>query len=91
MKKYLWLDDIRNPNLSVWQYEYIPEFDKSVDSLVWVKEFPEFVNYINEFIFFPVVWHFSFHLSTILYLSLLWQYFPFGQSYLLLTETLNLF
>jgi len=48
MKTYLWLDDIRNPNLGLWHYEYIPELDKSEDSLVWVKEFPEFVNYINE-------------------------------------------
>jgi hypothetical protein len=49
MKTYLWLDDLRNPNQSVWYDHYIPELDKSVDSLIWVKEFPMFVDYINEF------------------------------------------
>ena len=49
MKTYLWLDDLRDPNQSVWYDHYISELDKSVDTLIWVKEFPMFVNYINEF------------------------------------------
>ena len=49
MKTYLWLDDIRDPNMGVWRDQYIPEFNPKVDEIVWVKEFPEFVDYIREF------------------------------------------
>ena len=49
MKTYLWLDDLRDPNQSVWYDHYISELDKSVDTLIWVKEFPMFVDYINQF------------------------------------------
>lgn len=49
MKTYLWLDDIRDPNNSIWYYQYIPELDKTVDSLIWVKEYGEFIDYIRLF------------------------------------------
>lgn len=49
MKTYLWLDDIRDPNMGVWRDQYIPEYDPKVDEIVWVKEYPEFVDYIREF------------------------------------------
>jgi hypothetical protein len=49
MKKYLWLDDIHDPNSSVWKYEYFPESDREKINVIWFKEYPELVDYINQF------------------------------------------
>ena len=49
MKTYLWLDDVRDPNSSVWKYEYFPESDREKINVIWLKEYPELVDYINQF------------------------------------------
>ena len=46
-KTYLWLDDMRDPNVYRWIAEYMPEYEPSVDKIVWVKDYNEFVDYIN--------------------------------------------
>lgn len=46
-RTYLWLDDVRNPNQYVWIAEYMPEYRKFEDEIVWVKDYLEFVNYIT--------------------------------------------
>jgi hypothetical protein len=47
MKTYLWLDDMRNPNLYMWVEQYMPEYEKFVDKIVWVKDYVEFVDHIT--------------------------------------------
>jgi hypothetical protein len=51
MRKFLWLDDVRNPFMSYWRDQYIPDFEKEVDEIIWVKNYTEFVKWItqNEF------------------------------------------
>jgi hypothetical protein len=46
MKRLLWLDDIRNPFVADWLFQYAPEYEK--DEVVWVKNYTEFVNWIVE-------------------------------------------
>jgi hypothetical protein len=48
MKKFLWLDDIRNPNLYMWQIQYMPNYNEDSDSIIWVKDYNEFVSWINQ-------------------------------------------
>ena len=48
MKKFLWLDDIRNPHMSVWRDQYIPEFESQTDEIIWVKNYNEFVDWITQ-------------------------------------------
>ena len=48
MKKFLWLDDIRNPHMSVWRDQYIPEYESGIDEIIWVKNYNEFVNWITQ-------------------------------------------
>jgi hypothetical protein len=47
MKTYLWLDDIRDPFIYSWQIQYMPSYNKLVDHIVWVKNYNEFVNWIE--------------------------------------------
>jgi hypothetical protein len=63
MKTLLWLDDIRNPykpnafkrcvnwlfkrKVIDWQAIYFPSYDKN-DKIVWVKNYEQFVNYIEK-------------------------------------------
>ena len=46
MKRLLWLDDIRNPFVADWLLQYAPDYEK--DEVVWVKNYTEFVDWINE-------------------------------------------
>jgi len=45
MKKLLWLDDIRNPFIYTWLYQYAPGFKGEV---IWVKSYGEFIDWIQE-------------------------------------------
>lgn len=47
MRTYLWLDDIRNPYLYIWQVQYMPDYDKNTDNIVWVKNYEEFINWVT--------------------------------------------
>jgi hypothetical protein len=47
MRTYLWLDDMRNPNLSVWRDQFFPEVDLETDGVGWVLSYSEFVNWID--------------------------------------------
>lgn len=47
-KKLLWLDDIRNPFIADWLMQYVPEFDEDRDNVVWVKNYDDFVDWIEE-------------------------------------------
>ncbi len=53
MKKLLWLDDVRNPfAMSDWLLEWSPEYyyekDKGTHKVIWVKDYDEFVDWIQE-------------------------------------------
>jgi len=48
MRKFLWLDDVRNPFMSVWRGQYIPYFENGVDQIIWVKNYTEFVEWITQ-------------------------------------------
>jgi len=48
MRKFLWLDDVRNPFMSVWRDQYIPDFENGVDEIIWVKNYTEFVEWITQ-------------------------------------------
>jgi hypothetical protein len=48
MRKFLWLDDIRNPFMSVWKDQYIPDFESETDEIIWVKNYNEFVDWITQ-------------------------------------------
>jgi len=46
-KTLLWLDDMRNPFLADWLLQFAPEFDERRDFVVWVKNYDEFVEFIE--------------------------------------------
>lgn len=48
MKKLLWLDDIRDPNVADWLLNYAPEFANNNGEVFWVKKYHEFVSWIEE-------------------------------------------
>jgi len=48
MRKFLWLDDIRSPHMSVWRDQYIPEFEEGDVEIIWVKNYNEFVAWIRQ-------------------------------------------
>lgn len=48
MRTYLWLDDIRDPNFEIWQIQYMPDYTKGVDEIIWVKTYKEFVEWISK-------------------------------------------
>lgn len=47
MRTYLWLDDVRDPFISIWQYQYMPSYEKGVDHIVWVKNYYDFVKWVE--------------------------------------------
>lgn len=47
-KTLLWLDDIRNPNLTDWLLSYAPDWYERREDVVWVKSYEEFVEWIEE-------------------------------------------
>jgi hypothetical protein len=47
MKKLLWLDDIRNPFVYDWLLQYAPEFAYGDGETIWVKNYNQFVEWIN--------------------------------------------
>lgn len=47
MEKLLWLDDIRNPFTGDWLMEYVPKFAYGKGEVIWVKNYNEFVDWIN--------------------------------------------
>lgn len=47
MKRLLWLDDLRDPNVDGWVEKYSPI--KGLVQVFWAKSFTEFMLYINEF------------------------------------------
>jgi len=47
MRTYLWLDDIRDPFMYLWQIQYTPDYIKGVDHIVWVKTYEDFVEWIQ--------------------------------------------
>ena len=47
MKTYLWLDDMRDPFMYIWQFQYMPGYKKGVDHIVWVKNHDDFVNWVE--------------------------------------------
>jgi hypothetical protein len=47
MRTYLWLDDIRDPFMYLWQIQYMPDYIKGVDHIVWVKTYEDFVEWIK--------------------------------------------
>ena len=53
MKKLLWLDDVRNPFVMAdwllqWSPEYYYEKDNGTHEVIWVKDYDEFVDWIQE-------------------------------------------
>jgi len=53
MKKLLWLDDVRNPFVMAdwllqWAPEYYYEKDEGTHEVIWVKDYDEFVDWIQE-------------------------------------------
>ena len=53
MKKLLWLDDVRNPFvMSAWLLQWSPEYhyekDNGTHEVIWVKDYGEFVDWIQE-------------------------------------------
>tara|TARA_R110000751_G_scaffold63859_1_gene131563 strand:- start:893 stop:1312 length:420 start_codon:yes stop_codon:yes gene_type:complete len=53
MKKLLWLDDVRNPFvMSDWLLQWSPEYhyekDEGTHEVIWVKDYDEFVGWIQE-------------------------------------------
>lgn len=48
MKTLLWLDDIRNPKISDWLLTYAPKYAYGEGEVVWVKNYNEFVSWIEE-------------------------------------------
>ena len=53
MKKLLWLDDVRNPFVMAdwllqWSPEYYYEKDNGTHEVIWVKDYHEFVDWIQE-------------------------------------------
>lgn len=53
MKKLLWLDDVRNPFVMAdwllqWAPEYYCEKDEGTHEVIWVKDYDEFVDWIQE-------------------------------------------
>ena len=53
MKKLLWLDDVRNPFVMAdwllqWAPEYYHEKDEGTHEVIWVKDYDEFVDWIQE-------------------------------------------
>lgn len=48
IKKLLWLDDMRDPLKTDWLLQYAPEFDDVRDNVVWVKNYDEFVDWIDK-------------------------------------------
>ena len=53
MKKLLWLDDVRNPFvMSAWLLRWSPEYyyekDNGTHEVIWVKDYDEFVDWIQE-------------------------------------------
>lgn len=48
MKTLLWLDDIRNPKISDWLMMWAPDFAYAEGTVVWVKNFDEFVDWIEK-------------------------------------------
>jgi len=47
MRTYLWLDDIRDPFMYLWQVQFMPDYIKGVDHIVWVKTYEDFVEWIE--------------------------------------------
>ena len=53
MKKLLWLDDVRNPFVMAdwllqWSPEYYYEKDNGTHEVIWVKDYHEFIDWIQE-------------------------------------------
>lgn len=46
-KKLLWLDDLRNPFTQEWLSLYAPNFVDNKEEVVWVKNYDEFVEWIE--------------------------------------------
>ena len=51
MKTLLWLDDVRNPFVADWLMQWAPEYhyekDATTHQVVWVKNYNEFVQWIE--------------------------------------------
>jgi hypothetical protein len=47
MKVLLWLDDVRNPFIADWLMQYAPQFAYGEGTTVWVKNYNEFVEWIE--------------------------------------------
>jgi len=48
MKKFLWLDDVRDPYMNTWRNQYIPDYEIQTDEIIWVKNYNEFVDWITQ-------------------------------------------
>lgn len=48
MKKLLWLDDMRDPFTGDWLLQYAPQFAESPDDVIWVKNYDDFADWIEE-------------------------------------------
>jgi hypothetical protein len=46
MKKFLWLDDVRDPYMNTWRNQYIPDYKSETDEIIWVKNYDEFIDWI---------------------------------------------
>jgi len=47
-KVLLWLDDLRNPFLADWVLQYAPDFAYDEGVIIWVKNYDEFIEWIQE-------------------------------------------
>lgn len=47
MRTFLWLDDVRDPDVSMWQNKFMPTYDKYEDRIIWVKNVNNFVKWIE--------------------------------------------
>lgn len=47
-KVLLWLDDIRNPFSADWVMQFAPEYLEDDSTIIWVKNFNEFTNWITK-------------------------------------------
>ena len=48
MRTLLWLDDKRDPSMADWLLRYAPDFHYDGGNVVWVKDYDEFVRWIEK-------------------------------------------